>query len=573
MSTQLRRLRYHVAEDPEVAEEVTARSAGTFRGPTPAEFDDVAAPSFNSDEAAARYYLEQLLGRDDRPAMRSIIESERPERVPGLQLIGAQDARATGTRLVHFRQTHRNVPIFGAKAVVELTEGRDLVSVDGRLDEVSNVDRAESLSRVEAVDRVAEFTGVTIPAEAGSSAELNFFKDTSEDESRAWHLVWFLKDLPAAPPGADDPGTLGGHGLGPRPVRPRYNYLVDAHDGEILFFYSSTPTMLDTPTRCQGIDEEDAPQSFFGRIEGTVFHMSDPLRRVRTFDLHLADLVTNPPVPDQPVEGSGNDWRDTNRAAVSAHVNATRVHDFYKSVLQRDGIDDRGMDLISLVNCTYSRHQPPPDWRNAVWMDRKMWYGQVHEGGRQVSLARHLDVIAHELTHGVVEFTSGLVYKNQSGALNESFADIFGIVIKNWYLAPDRENVDTWNWELGTGLGARGLPLRDLSNPPRTGHPQHMNEFVHTTADQGGVHTNSSIHNKAAYHLLTLASRESTRVFSVQDAAVLLYLGMARLAPLADFSDALQAVVHVAETFYGGAADRKEKVAAVRQAYGLVGIQ
>jgi hypothetical protein len=106
-----------------------------------------------------------------------------------------------------------------------------------------------------------------------------------------------------------------------------------------------------------------------------------------------------------------------------------------------------------------------------------MWYGQINRGGRLVSLSRYLDVIGHELTHGVIETSSNLVYATQSGALNESFADIAGVIISNWYTASDRHDVTTWDWEIEAGLRSDGRPLRDFSNPSRLGHPQHMDQF------------------------------------------------------------------------------------------------
>jgi Zn-dependent metalloprotease len=208
-----------------------------------------------------------------------------------------------------------------------------------------------------------------------------------------------------------------------------------------------------------------------------------------------------------------------------------------------------------------------------------MWYGQIKRGGRLVSLSRYLDVIGHELTHGVVESTSGLVYVTQSGALNESFADIAGTIISNWYTAADRADVDTWNWEMGSALRADGRPLRDLSDPARLGYPDHMDKFralrpgerPNARNDWGYVHFNSSIPNKAAYNLLTI-KKDGERVFTVEDVALLTYLGMARLPSLATFSQALQAIVDVAQTYFGGQADKKKKIDAIREAYQLVGI-
>jgi len=584
VSTSLQKFHYHAGEDSAVGDDETARSPESFREPPPAGMDeDVYSAAFNSDEAAARYYLDQLLQRDDRPEMRFVVQPEHPERVPGLVVESAQDLRALGTHQLRFSQTHRGIPVFGASAVVELTETRDLVSVNAQLDEVSDVDPVEALSRAEALERVAQYTSAEIPAEAGISGRLNFYKD----ESGTWHLAWFFTELPAEPPDSSEqsyPDTqdLAGHGLGARPVPASFNYLVDAHNGDILFYYSAVATALPTPTRCQGIDEDDLEQTFFGQLAaatGTACLLNDPLRAVRTFDLQFADIDINPPVPARPVEAASSDFGTTNRAAVSAHLNASRVQDFYKVVLQRDGIDDQGMDLISLVNVTAASMQAPPSLLNAFWWQRRMWYGQIMRGGRLVSLSRYLDVIGHELTHGVIESTSNLVYATQSGALNESFADIAGVIISNWYTAPDREDVGTWNWEIGPGLRDDGRPLRDFANPSSLGYPKHMDEFRHLRPgerpsrnnDQGWVHFNSNIHNKAVHNLLTM-KKGGRIVFSVQDVAVLTYLSMARLTPLATFSEALQATVDVAQTYFGGSTDKKARIEAIREAYQLVGI-
>ena len=101
--------------------------------------------------------------------------------------------------------------------------------------------------------------------------------------------------------------------------------------------------------------------------------------------------------------------------------------------------------------------------------------------------------------------------------------------------------------------------------------PVRPNERPGPRNDQGWVHVNSNIHNKAVHNLLTM-KKGGIRLFSVQDVAVLTYLAMARLAPLATFTDALQAVVDVAQTYFGGDADKKDKIEAIREAYSLVGI-
>ena len=87
-------------------------------------------------------------------------------------------------------------------------------------------------------------------------------------------------------------------------------------------------------------------------------------------------------------------------------------------------------------------------------------------------------------------------YRDQSGALNESFSDIFGVIVANWYRHGADADVGGWSWEIAPGWRPDGLPLRDLRNPRRLGAPEHMRDYLVTAEDSGGVHTNSSIHNR-----------------------------------------------------------------------------
>ena len=558
--------RYHVEE----TEELNVEPA-TYSGvrAVPREGAGVDA-GFDSDEAAARFHLSKLLGGDERGAVRAMSAPDRAERVPALRLTDAQDFPQTRTRLLRFQQTHATVPVFGSRAVCELNENRGLVSAQGEIAEIDEISPLPALLPQDAVKSIERLVGEQEGALADwSPPELNLFFEPKGGE---WHLVYHFSKVPAAP--AELIEGSSGHGLGasPRSRRPLVDYLVDAHDGEIVDYYSSTP-LLDIPVELSGKDEGDTQVTFFGRKAGSAYELRDPLRDIVTFDLKLADIegaMLSDPYTSQ-VASLGEEAR----GIVSAHVNATKVFNFYKSVLYRDGVDDKGMELIGVVNCTYGADEPAPTWRNAVWFDNRMWYGQAKgPDGRLVSFARFLDVIAHELTHGVTEYTAGLIYKDQSGALNESFSDIFGIMVKNWDVThPDGGDVATWDWELGSGLGQGGLPLRDLSDPSRTGDPAHMDDFVHTALDSGGVHTNSNIHNKAAYNVLIATDAQGNRVFTAQQVAYLYYLCLTRLSPLATFDETLATLVSVAETYFGGDPPAMaRKVATIREAYQDVGI-
>lgn len=533
---------------------------------------------FNNDETAARFFLGKVLGVDERPTLRGITAPDRPEVVPDLQMQRVQDSPLTNTRLVSFDQTKTSIPIFGTRAVVELDQDRNLVGLSADFAEVPDIPPVAQVSPADALYSIAKWTGTELRLDSVNAPKLSFFQRQEENDD-SWHLVYVFERLFAVPPDLRE-GHRHGHGLGrsPREMKPQFTYLVDAHSGEIVFHFSNTPLVvaspLPLPAQCRGIDEEGVVQEFFGhRRAAGGFELFDPFRSIRTFDLAAGDIDGHV-FPTDAVFHTDFDFVGTNRGAVSAHLNAMRVHDFYKGVLMRDGIDDKGMDLVSVVNCTYAADQAPPEWHNAVWWNGRMWYGQRDDGtGRLISFSRFLDVIAHELTHGVTDHSSNLVYKNQSGALNESFSDIFGIIIKNWTEVGPDTDPGTWDWELGSGLGSHGRPLRDLSNPARTGDPDHMDNFLVTTADQGGVHTNSNIHNKAAFNVLMATDAQGERVFPSREAAILYYLTLIRLSSLATFRMALVTLLDVAKTLYPDPAERNLKLQAIRNAYGAVGIR
>lgn len=528
-----------------------------------------------NDETAARHYAESALASAGAESLAALIAPERAELVPDLRMTDARESPLTGTRRVDFMQTRHSVPIFGTKAVVEIDGGdRRFVAIDATLTEPPDASPVAGVSPREALQAVAEFTGSNEEELVYEQApELNYYLDEKEDR---WRLVYYFRNLKAQPPAEaeEGPEREGGRahldGGSPREVFATYDYMVDAHDAEVVYYFSSAPH-LDVPIPCRGIDEDAVQRDFFGlQAAGGSLLLSDPLRGIDTFD-HGFNDITSANLPSLQISHPNVDFGSAHTAGVSAHYYATKVFDFFNDVLKRNGVDDRGMRLVSMVNCTFSRHGQPPEWRNAVWWKNRMWYGQVRSGEAFRSYARHFDVIAHELTHGVTETTSNLVYRDQSGALNESFSDIFAIMIKNWY--PGEPNaLATWNWQLGPGLARNGGPLRDLSDPTQTGDPDHMDDFLVTTDDDGGVHTNSNIHNKAAFNLLTATDAAGNSILTPGEVAILYYLTLTRLNRLADFSDCLRILRSVAMTYFTGDPSWPAKRAAIDLAYQRVGI-
>jgi Zn-dependent metalloprotease len=181
---------------------------------------------------------------------------------------------------------------------------------------------------------------------------------------------------------------------------------------------------------------------------------------------------------------------------------ATR--DFFLNVLGRDSLDDRGMRLNGYVHYGVN-------YQNAFWDGQEMVFGDG-DGVIFSDFTKSLDVIAHELTHGVTEFTAALEYHNQSGALNESISDVFGSLVKQWSQGQAAEDA---NWLIGDELFTPGIDadaLRSMKAPGRAydnnligkdPQPDHMSRFVNLpdsrVGDWGGVHINSGIPNRAFY--------------------------------------------------------------------------
>ncbi|GAB3343966.1 M4 family metallopeptidase [Chromohalobacter beijerinckii] len=173
---------------------------------------------------------------------------------------------------------------------------------------------------------------------------------------------------------------------------------------------------------------------------------------------------------------------------------------FYWEVFERDSIDDKGMPLIGTVH--YAR-----DYDNAFWNGSQMVFGDG-DGELFRRFTAALEVIAHELTHGVIERDVGLIYADQAGALNESLADVFGVLVKQYHTGQSPQTAD---WLIGAALltdQVQGQALRSMKAPgtayddPVLGsdpQPGHMRNFVDTQADNGGVHINSGIPNHAFY--------------------------------------------------------------------------
>lgn len=253
-----------------------------------------------------------------------------------------------------------------------------------------------------------------------------------------------------------------------------------------------------------------------------------------------------------PVQEFGKDATDA--GAIDAQWAATQVYDYYKTKHNRDSLDGRGMTLNSLVGVT-NGGQP---WVNAFWDGTKMVYGVGDDEYKP--LASDVDVVGHEMTHGVVENTANLVYVGQSGALNEGIADYFGNAIDTNASGMSMDNPESGllGEDLCRTLSKRECALRDL-NDGRTTSKDFLG--VAYNVDNGGVHLNSTIFSGALWDIRQDLDKD------LADAIV--HKALAEyLTPLDGFTEGRNAVVAAAKDL--GATTKQQNV--IKRSFNAHGI-
>lgn len=246
--------------------------------------------------------------------------------------------------------------------------------------------------------------------------------------------------------------------------------------------------------------------------------------------------------------------------ANQAYDGAGLTYDFLRKIFNRQSIDGKGMRLDSTIH--FQQH-----FNNAFWNGQQMVYGDG-DGKSFIGFTGSIDVIAHELTHGLIQYAvpGGLNYEGQSGALNESIADVFGSVVKQWSLQQSSRQAD---WLIGAGIMGPGVgkALRSLADPGNTELTWSGDDQPKTFAayvEGGAVHTNSGIPNHAFYALCMALKGNAWR-----RAAPIWYRSLALLTPTATFADMARATAQAAATLHG--VDSAEQ-RAVRAAWQLVGV-
>ena len=473
-------------------------------------------------------------------------------RDPAIELVHRGTHKDKGGRShVRLEQRHLDVPVWGVAIFGHWSVNEGLYAINGRYlpspDHITGVQ--PSITREAAIGRALEDLAQRRSINTLSSKMQELLKyQVPEADLYLWNarleaplrLTWHVEIRPN--------------------THERWRFFLDAHTGEILERYQAAPS--DGPAVGSGVDLHGNWVNLHTYKKGGLFCLLDGTREGFNAETGRSALLTlDADYTDtekwQFIFSTDNVFIDP--VAVSAHANLSRVYEYFLEHHGRRGIVGNGSGMISLVHVT--DNGLPMD--NATWNGVFMSYGDGRDAF--TPLAGALDVAAHEMTHGIIEHTVNLEYRFQSGALNESFADIFGVM------------VDDDDWLVGEDIVRNPAyfpsgAMRDLRDPHNGDlpggygwQPAHMHEFqdLPIDVDNGGVHVNSGIPNRAAYLVAEAIGREKA-------ARIFYHVLQARyLAPRSQFVDCRLAAVRAARDLFG---DGSNEVNAVMRAYDAVGI-
>ncbi|MFB8268717.1 M4 family metallopeptidase [Streptomyces sp. NPDC055955] len=454
---------------------------------------------------------------------------------------------------VRFRQQRDGVPVFGAEYAVQTQrsgDGQQVTSATGTLYTDLTVSTTPKVDEATAKHRLTVLDGNLRGVRGAKTAAhgLSVLPDANGGRL-AWHF------------------TVTGAKRDGSPVRQEV--YVDARVGALALSYNNIDAADAAPAQATGVrvDGSEVKLEADKEADGS-YTLVDSTRamypvtggQIRTYDAQrksYLDVAGGPVTDDVPLVKSATDRFDgtnTSSGAVDAHLNAAKVYEFYKDEIGRDGIDGKGGSIYSVVNVASNGK----DYANAFWDGDKMVYG--HMDG--VPLSVGLDVVGHEMTHGVTEHSAGLVYLNQSGALNEAISDYFGNAMET----ADKGIAmsDPTSGLVGEYLcnGTKPLDecaLRDL-NDGRSAQKDF--EPIPLDIDNGGVHYNSTIVGGALWDMRkALDTKLADRI--VYRAA------QNYLTPLSGFTDMRNAVTLAAKSLKVSDAD----MAAVKKAFDGHGIE
>lgn len=498
-------------------------------------------PVLETDEAVEQFLLGSGTGSKKRIAANA----------NELQLIRKLVAPGGETNYI-YQQSYREIPVYGKYAKVRLDKLRRPVYVDDGLAlELGSqmFATAPSISEDQAIDALVEeverVTGLSIDREATVSGMAAFDGEASlllYPYNGGYRLAYQVMIGYLEPA----PGSWAG--------------FVDAVNGAVLDKYSKRPFLsIDNALLGKGkgnrMEYDDSGSENLLHIYHDQKGDLDPnhpgryylldvtrpmFRPLDDFDPGvIATYYYEPASLGQGAEMGGTirlTWSDTpefNLAeALDAHVLTGEVYDFYLANFNWDSFDGKGSTVTSVVYYA-------PETDNAFWVFGldAIYYGMPKAWD---CLSCSADIVVHEFTHGVIDYTAGLEYRNQSGALNESIADIMAAVFSR----------DAHPWKIGEEARG-GVPIRDMENPENHGQPRHMKDYrvLPPTYDKdyGGVHINSGIPNHAAYLIADGIDKSPLGLDGRRTLGQITFRALHFLTPIDEFQDARDAYLLAAE--------------------------
>ncbi|UNL83006.1 M4 family metallopeptidase [Priestia koreensis] len=436
------------------------------------------------------------------------------------------------------QQYYRGIPVFGSTATAHVNKDGVLTSFVGELapnldkkpalKAKTKLDNAQAIEKAKA-DLVKTEVSSAPTYEVAPSAQLSIY--VKDDEPRLAYVVKLNYLAPSA---------------------GNWIYAVDAVTGNVIDKYNK----IDTATAVTGSGKGVLGDTkSLKALYSTNYTLQDTTRGNGIYT-YTGNYRTS--LPGSIFASTSSVFGDP--AAVDAHYYAGVTYDYYKNTFGRYSYDNNNAQIKSTVH--YSTN-----YNNAFWNGYQMVYGDG-DGYTFRPLSGALDVVAHELTHAVTEYTANLTYQNESGAINESLSDIFGTLVEYY----DNRNPD---WELGEDVytpGTAGDSLRSMSNPAKYGDPDHYSKRYTGTQDNGGVHTNSSIINKAAYLISQGGTHYGVTVSGIGTAATgkIFYRTLTTyLTANSNFSQLRAAATQAATDLYGSTS---AQVTAVKKAFDAVGV-
>ena len=313
----------------------------------------------------------------------------------------------------------------------------------------------------------------------------------------------------------------------------RWFFWVDAEDGEIINAFNGLTDGTGT-----GVLGDTKDLTGLTTASGSGYQMVSADGRLTTYDARNRNRLPGTLGTDGDDLWDATGTKSPGQAAlVDAHFYANVTDTYYMGVHSFNWTDYYAQGIVSSAHLQRN-------YANAYWNGEQMAYGDG-DGVEFRELSGDLDVVGHELSHGVTEATSNLIYQNESGALNEAFSDMMGTSIEFYY--------GTGNWTIGEDIDILSNGFRNMANPSEDGDPSHYADRYTGTGDNGGVHINSGIANHWFYLLVnggqnaTSGRATGTNVQGIGLAAAeqIAFLGFTALPANASFCEARASTISV----------------------------